>query len=62
MITLTNELNDENIERIKQVSDICDGTCYLTNCDKCVKSYLKNLLDNIGQSRSITHHLESNDS
>ena len=37
-------------KKIKQVTDICDGTCHLTNCDKCVKNYLKSLLDGIGQA------------
>ena len=41
MLVLTNELNDENIEKIKQVTNICDGTCELTNCDKCVLDFLK---------------------
>ena len=50
MLKMTNELNGENIEKIKSETDICKGICDLDKsdeCEKCVKDYLKNFLNKV---------------
>ena len=53
MLKMSNVLNDENIEKIKAETDICKGICDLNKveheCEKCVKDYLKNLLNSVGK-------------
>lgn len=49
VIKMTNEINDENIDKIKKSTQICKDSvvCCSDNCEICVKSYLKTLLNKV---------------
>lgn len=44
---MTNEFNDENINKIKNTTEICNESNCNNDCRTCVQLYLKSLLNKV---------------